>query len=90
MVQLLRILIAVSFCFFIGCTGNQSKTLTQQQIENICQKKKSEATKPTTNLSLSTGSEGPKYQIGITMSSDFISGKDPNEVYRQCKISLSS
>ena len=90
MVQLLRILIVVSFCFFIGCTGNQSKTLTQQQIENICQKKKSEATKPTTNLSLSTGSEGPKYQIGITMSSDFISGKDPNEVYRQCKISLSS
>ena len=90
MVQLLRILIVVSFCFFIGCTGNQSKTLTQQQIENICQKKKSEATKPTTNLSLSTGSEGPKYQIGITMSSDFISGKDPNEVYSQCKISLSS
>ena len=90
MVQLLRILIAVSFCFLIGCTGNQSKTLTQQQIENICQKKKSEATKPTTNLSLSTGSEGPKYQIGITMSSDFISGKDPNEIYRQCKISLSS
>ena len=90
MVQLLRILIVVSFCFFIGCTGNQSKTLTQQQIENICQKKKNEATKPTTNLSLSTGSEGPKYQIGITMSSDFISGKDPNEVYSQCKISLSS
>ena len=90
MVKLLRILIAASFCFFIGCTGNQPKMLTQQQIENICQKKKSEATKPTTNLSLATGSEGPKYQIGITMSSDFISGRDPNEVYRQCKISLSS
>ena len=90
MVLLFRILIAVSFCFFIGCTVNQPKTLTEQQIEIICQKKKSEATKPTTNLSLATGSEGPKYQIGITMSSDFISGRDPNEVYRQCKISLSS
>ena len=89
MVLLFRILIAVSFCFFIGCTGNEPKPLTEQQIEIICQKKKSEATKPTTNLSLATGSEGPKYQIGITMSSDYIAGRDPNEVYKQCIMSFS-
>ena len=88
--NLVKILTTISFCFLIGCAASPPKPLTQKQIESICQKKKIEATKPTTNLSLSTGSEGPKYQIGITMSSDFISGKDPNEVYRQCKISLSS
>ena len=47
-----------------------------------------EASKPTTNISLGTGSEGPKYQIGITMSSDFIAGRNPEEVYKDCKLSL--
>ena len=58
-------------------------------VESICNKKKIEATKPTTNLSFATGSEGPKYQIGITMSSDYIAGRDPNEVYKQCLMSFS-
>ena len=72
-----------------SCASNQAQLLTEKQIENICQNKRLQATKPTTNLSLATGSEGPKYQIGITMSSDFITGRDPNEVYNQCKMSLS-
>ena len=89
MANLVKILTIISFCFLIGCAASQSKPLTQKQIESICQKKKIEATKPTTNLSLATGSEGPKYQIGITMSSDYIAGRDPNEVYKQCIMSFS-
>ena len=85
MANLVKILTTISFCFLFGCAANQPKPL----IESICQKKKIEATKPTTNLSLATGSEGPKYQIGITMSSDYIAGRDPNEVYKQCIMSLS-
>ena len=88
MTNLVKILTTVSFCFLIGCTASQPIPLTQKQIESICQKKKIEATKPTTNLSLATGSEGPKYQIGITMSSDYIAGRDPNEVYKQCIMSF--
>ena len=89
MVNLVKILTTIIFCFLIGCATSQPKPLTQKQIESICQKKKIEATKPTTNLSLATGSEGPKYQIGITMSSDYITGRDPNEVYQQCIMSFS-
>ena len=89
MANLVKLLTTVSFCFLFGCAANQPKPLTQEQIESICQKKKIEATKPTTNLSLATGSEGPKYQIGITMSSDYIAGRDPNEVYKQCIMSFS-
>ena len=76
-------------CFLIGCATSEPITLTQKQIESICHNKKIEATKPTTNLSLATGSDGPKYQIGITMSSDYIAGRDPNEVYEQCLMSFS-
>ena len=84
----LSITLLVSSIFFLnGCASNSPKPLTAQQIENICQKKKNEAAKPTTNLSLATGSEGPKYQIGITMSSDYLAGRDPNDVYNQCKMS---
>ena len=75
MANLVKLLTTLSFCFLIGCA--------------ICHKKKIEATKPTTNLSLATGSDGPKYQIGITMSSDYIAGRDPNEVYKQCLMSFS-
>ena len=89
MVNLVKILTTIIFCFLIGCTTSQPKPLTQKQIESICQKKKIQATKPTTNVSLATGSEGPKYQIGITMSSDYIAGRDPNEVYKQCIMSFS-
>ena len=64
-------------------------TFNTKQIEKYLSKEKIEATKPTTNLSLATGSEGPKYQIGITMSSDYIAGRDPNEVYKQCIMSFS-
>tara|TARA_A100001011_G_scaffold340753_1_gene373138 strand:+ start:162 stop:431 length:270 start_codon:yes stop_codon:yes gene_type:complete len=88
MVNFLKILIGTSIFIFTGCVSSESKPLTDQQIESICQKKKIESEKPITNLSLATGSEGPKYQIAITMSSDFISGRDPNEVYKQCMISL--
>ena len=87
MFNLLRTLIIFATIFFIGCASNPPNPLTAQQIENICQKKKNEAAKPTTNLSLATGSEGPKYQIGITMSSDYLAGRDPNDVYNQCKMS---
>ena len=90
MINLVKILTTIIFCFIIGCATSQPKPLTQKQIQSICQKKKIEATKPTTNLSLATGSEGPKYQIGITMSSDYIAGRDPNEVYQQCIMSFSS
>ena len=71
-----------------GCATNSIKPLTKKEIENICKKKKLEASKPMTNVSLATGSEGPKYQIGITMSSDYITGRDPEEVYQECKLSL--
>ena len=90
MFNLLRTIIIFSICFLIGCVSNPPNPLTAQQIENICQKKKIEAAKPTTNLSLATGSEGPKYQIGITMSSDYLAGRDPNDVYNQCKMSYNS
>ena len=87
MFNLLRTLIIFAIIFFIGCASNPPIPLTAQQIENICQKKKNEAAKPTTNLLLATGSEGPKYQIGITMSSDYLAGRNPNDVYNQCKMS---
>ena len=90
MFNLLRTIIIFSICFLIGCVSNPPNPLTSEQIENICQKKKIEAAKPTTNLSLATGSEGPKYQIGITMSSDYLAGRDPNDVYNQCKKSYNS
>ena len=90
MFNLLRTIIIFSTGFLIGCVSNPPDPLTAQQIENICQKKKNEAAKPTTNLSLATGSEGPKYQIGITMSSDYLAGRDPNDVYNQCKMSYNS
>ena len=90
MLNLLRTLLIFSTFFLIGCASNTPIPLTALQIENICQKKKNEAAKPTTNLSLATGSEGPKYQIGITMSSDYLAGRDPNDVYNQCKMSYNS
>ena len=90
MLNLLRTLVIFSICFLIGCASNPPNPLTAQQIENICQNKKNEAAKPTTNLSLATGSEGPKYQIGITMSSDYLAGRDPMDVYNQCKMSYNS
>ena len=89
MANLVKLLTTLSFCFLIGCATSEPITLTQKQIESICHNKKIEATKPTTNLSLATGSDGPKYQIGITMSSDYIAGRDPNEVYEQCLMSFS-
>ena len=71
-----------------GCATNTPEPLSLKQIESICKKKQMEASKPMTNISLGTGSEGPKYQIGITMSSDFIAGRNPEEVYKDCKLSL--
>ena len=71
-----------------GCATNTPEPLSLKQIESICKKKQMEASKPMTNVSLGTGSEGPKYQIGITMSSDFIAGRNPEEVYKDCKLSL--
>ena len=71
-----------------GCATNTPETLSSKQIDTICKKKKMEASKPMTNVSLGTGSEGPKYQIGITMSSDFIAGRNPEEVYKDCKLFL--
>ena len=90
MLNLLRTLVIFSICFLIGCASNPPNPLTAQQIENICQNKKNEAAKPTTNLSLATGSEGPKYQIGITMISHYLAGRDPIDVYNQCKVSYKS
>ncbi len=75
--------------FLAGCATNEQRSLSEKEIENICKKKRLEATKPMTNLSLATGTEGPKYQIGITMSSDYIAGRDPQDVYKDCKLSLS-
>ena len=87
MINLLRTLIISAIFSLIGCASYPPNPLTAKQIENICQKKKNEAAKPTTNLSLATGSEGPKYQIGITMSSDYLAGRNPDDVYNQCKMS---
>tara|TARA_B100000902_G_C27131943_1_gene824070 strand:- start:187 stop:459 length:273 start_codon:yes stop_codon:yes gene_type:complete len=85
--------VCLSFFLFLvplgGCATNDATSLSEAEIENICKKKKLEASKPMTNVSLATGSEGPKYEIGITMSSDFIAGRDPEEVYKDCKLSLS-
>ena len=82
------ILFLFSLVSFGGCATNEVKQLSEKQMENFCQKKKLEASKPMTNLSLATGSEGPKYQIGITMSSDYIAGRKPEEVYEECKLSF--
>ncbi len=71
-----------------GCSANDVEPLSEAKIESICKKKKLEASKPMTNLSLATGSEGPSYRIGITMSGDFIAGRNPDEVYKDCKLSL--
>ena len=71
-----------------GCATNDAKPLTEDEIESVCKKKKLEASKPMTNVSVATGSEGPKYEIGITLSSDYMAGKDPEEVYKDCKLSL--
>ena len=82
------ILFLFSLIYSSGCATNEVKKLSEKQIENFCQKKKREASKPMTNLSLATGSEGPKYEIGITMSSDYIAGRKPEEVYKECKLSF--
>ena len=71
-----------------GCVSDSKKTLTEKEMENICKNKKLEASKPMTNVSLATGSEGPKYQIGITLSSDYLAGREPEEVYKDCMLSL--
>ena len=47
MVNLVKILTTIIFCFLTGCATSQPKPLTQKQIESICLKKKIEATKPT-------------------------------------------
>lgn len=86
--QVGAILLLFALVYSSGCATNEVKQLSEKQIENFCQKKKLEASKPMTNLSLATGSEGPKYEIGITMSSDYIAGRKPEEVYKECKLSF--
>lgn len=82
--------IALVFCssLTIGCVADNKSKLTEEQIEAICDQKKIQASKPTTDVSIATGSEGPKYEIGITFSSDYLSGRDPEDVFEECKLTL--
>ena len=74
----------------ISCVGNNDNSITSAEAQKICLGKKRSAEGPTGEISLSTGSTGPSAGVKLNFHSDYLIGKDPNSVYLDCMIQLSS
>ena len=74
----------------ISCVGNSDNSITSAEAQKICLGKKRSAEGPTGEISLSTGSEGSSAGVKLNFHSDYLVGKDPNSVYLDCMLQLSS
>ena len=74
----------------ISCVGNSDNSITSAEAQKLCLGKKRSAEGPTGALSFSTGSEGSSAGVKLNFHSDYLIGKDPNSVYLDCMLQLSS
>ena len=74
----------------VSCVSNSDNSITNAEAQKICLSKKRSAEGPTGAISLSTGSNGSSAGIKLNFHSDYLIGKDPNSVYLDCMIQLSS
>jgi hypothetical protein len=60
-----------------------------QQAERICLERAHEAVQPRGHIAVGGGTDGAKASVGLTISSDFLLGRDPSAVFDQCVLQRS-
>ncbi|NNF24562.1 MAG: hypothetical protein HKN63_07135 [Rhodobacteraceae bacterium] len=76
----LRLLLALAATGALAACGPMSP----ERAGDICQERARAATGPTGELAIGTGTGGLKSKVEVGISSDFIQGRDPYEVYESC------
>ena len=74
----------------ISCVSNSDNSITSAEAQKLCLAKKRSAEGPTGALSFSTGSQGSSAGMKLNFHSDYLMGKDPNSIYLDCMLQLSS
>ncbi|MDE0968968.1 MAG: hypothetical protein OSA51_06130 [Octadecabacter sp.] len=78
--------VAVIFLVLTACTP---MLVSPENVEEFCEEKARSARSPTGQASVGTNSRtGGFSRVEIGVSSDFIAGHDPVEVYEQCFFDL--
>ena len=79
-----RPLLAVAL--MAACTSPAPPTLAQAEAQ--CRQRADAATRPQTQIAVGVGTGGTSAGMQIGLSSDYLAGRDPGDVYTTCVIRL--
>ena len=76
----MRAFLFIAAMFALSACGGMSV----ERAESTCVEDAKAARGPTGTLAVGTTSEGPRAKADITISTDWVSGRDPEEAYASC------
>ena len=84
------LIVLLIYIFTFGCENSKLNHLSIDEIKEICIKKKQMAISPQSKVNISKKSHKPlNIGFSIKLSSDFLTKKDPKDVYEKCINNLS-
>ena len=73
---------AVSLTMLLGLAACAPMAL--ERAEEVCFETARSAAGPRGTVSIGTGTQGPSASVELSVSSDYLTGRDPAEVYDSC------
>ena len=79
---MMRALPLVTAALMAACTPPASPTMAQ--VEAQCRQRADAATRPQTQIAVGVGTGGTSAGVQIGLSTDYLAGRDPEDVYTNC------
>ena len=83
---MMRALPLLAAALMAACTPTAPPTLAQAEAQ--CRQRADAATRPQTQIAVGVGTGGTSAGIQIGLSSDYLAGRDPGDVYTTCFVRL--
>jgi hypothetical protein len=81
---MMKLLPLLAFSVLAAC---EARPMDPLEAARLCEDRARAARGPTGEVAVgASSSDGPFAGVGITLSSDYLSGRDPLEVYRTCVV----
>ena len=81
---MLRLVSLLALPLLAAC---ETGPMDPQQAARLCEERARAAQGPSGEVAVgASSSDGPFADVGITLSSDYLTGRDPFEVYRTCVV----
>ena len=79
---MMRTLPLVAAALIAACTPPAPPTMAQAEAQ--CRQRADAATRPQTQIAVGVGTGGTSAGVQIGLSSDYLAGRDPEDVYTTC------